>query len=61
MAERRIQHSVGRWMVEAYIDATCLMIGVNWAIWERPALYIHVGPLIVGVWFAALTGEAANG
>lgn len=39
--------------VEAYTDWTCWMVGVNFAHFDLDrqwAIYLHVGPLIVGTY-----------
>ena len=44
---RKIAHHFDRWAIEAYIDWSCWLVGVNWYL---TAYYLHVGPLIVGLY-----------
>lgn len=50
---KSIRRRFGAWTVDAYLDFTCLMVGVNWAcnIGSRVyGLYLHIGPLIIGAY-----------
>lgn len=38
------------WTWELLLDLTCLMVGVNWNWDGIRACYVHVGPLILGVY-----------
>jgi hypothetical protein len=50
---RRVLFTRGSYIVEFYVDMTCLMVGVNYNCFhDKWSAYIHVGPFILG-WYDA--------
>lgn len=51
---RKTSAGHGQWITQALFDWSCLMVGVNWATSSRTGgltgFYIHVGPVILGVY-----------
>lgn len=45
-----------RWRLELILNTEMFLVGVNWSKATPTALYVHLGPLIVGVYrFAEIT------
>ena len=43
---------MARWTAEAYLDWSCLMVGINWSRGDLAAFYVHIGPAILGIYRA---------